>query len=387
MPSERGTHWCYSCRETVTLRRRNAECPNCRGSFIQELEDTTDIPDEEYIQEPRFMEAATSFLRRHRAVVSNISERASQNGNSWNSFLVFSGDMPPTMPGSGGLVEFLNETLGFRRQNGGDYFIGPGVEEFFEHVTVDSSQHIRQPALRSSIDALPTVKISRRHVRADCTCAVCKERFELGSQVRKLPCKHLYHSDCITPWLQQRSSCPVCRQQITNAAAREEVANLATSMLSGLFSIKRLSDVMGSIRMYTKNGATTSNVVLNGSWTSVDFVVSRDGTVTMSSNSGVEEISEQAVRKPAPKSAINALPRVKVSKEHIHADSTCAVCKERFELGSQARKLPCKHIYHSDCIVPWLQRHSSCPICCLPITRDNGKLVTRRRWLCFCPFG
>ncbi|XP_041996207.1 E3 ubiquitin-protein ligase RZF1-like [Salvia splendens] len=219
MPSERGTHWCYSCRASVTLRRRNAECSNCRGSFIEELEDTTGVPDEEYIQQPRFMEAATSFLRRHRAVVSNISERASQNGNSWNSFLVFSGDMPPTMPGSGGLVEFLNETLGFRRQNGGDYFIGPGVEEFFEQVTSGSSQQGRQPASRPSIDALPTVKISRRHVRADSTCAVCKERFEMGSQARKLPCKHLYHSDCIAPWLQQRSSCPVCRQQITDGGS------------------------------------------------------------------------------------------------------------------------------------------------------------------------
>ncbi|XP_057770462.1 probable E3 ubiquitin-protein ligase RHC1A [Salvia miltiorrhiza] len=210
MPSERGTHWCYSCRASVSLRGRDAECPDCRGSFIQELEDATSMADEEHIQEPRFMEAATSFLRRHRAVVSD------QNADSWNSFLIFSGDMPARMPGSGGLVEFLNETLGFRRQNGGDYFIGPGVEEFFEHVTSDSRQRIPQPASRSSIDALPTVKISRRHVRADSTCAVCKERFELGSRVRKLPCKHLYHSDCIVPWLQQRSSCPVCRQQIIN---------------------------------------------------------------------------------------------------------------------------------------------------------------------------
>ncbi|KAG6411103.1 hypothetical protein SASPL_129177 [Salvia splendens] len=253
-------------------------------------EDTTGVTYEEYIQEPRFMEAATSFLRWHRAVASNISERASQNGNSWNSFLVFSGDMPPTMPG---LVEFLNETLGFRRQNGGDYFIGPGVEEFFEQVTSDSS---RQPPSRPpSIHALPTVKISRRHVRADSTCAVCKDRFELGSQARKLPCKHL---------------------------------------------------------VYSNNGATTSN-----SWTSVDFVVSGTGTLIVSSNRrvvqssgghrnerkgvGVEEI---AIRKPALRSAINALPKVKVSKEHIHADSTCAVCKDKFELGSQARKLPCKHI-------------------------------------------
>lgn len=162
------------------------------------------------------MEAVTNFLRQQRAVRSNMSTVSEpQQGNSWNSFLVFTGDMPTRMPGNGGLVEFLNETLGFRRENGGDYFIGPGVEEFFEHFTRDN-QRAPPPASRSSINALPTIKISKKHVRADSMCAVCKERFELGSQVAKLPCKHFYHSDCIVPWLEQRSTCPVCRQQLTS---------------------------------------------------------------------------------------------------------------------------------------------------------------------------
>ncbi|KAL0346124.1 UNVERIFIED_CONTAM: putative E3 ubiquitin-protein ligase RHC1A [Sesamum radiatum] len=219
MSSNGGTHWCYSCRETVTLQRRNAVCPNCRGGFIQELDDAISINNEENNQRPRFMEAVSNFLRQQIAVRSNTSDVGGTsgplNGNSWNSFLVFSGDMPVSMPGRGGLVEVLNETLGFRRENGGDYFIGPGVEEFFEHATRNGLR-VSLPASRTSINALPTIKISKKHVRADSTCAICQERFELGSQVRKLPCKHLYHSDCIVSWLEQRSSCPVCRQQLTS---------------------------------------------------------------------------------------------------------------------------------------------------------------------------
>ncbi|KAI3446542.1 hypothetical protein Pfo_029134 [Paulownia fortunei] len=231
MSSDRGgTHWCYSCRETVILQRRTAVCPNCGGGFIQELDDALSMTNEEHNQRPRFMEAVSNFLRQQMAVRSNISgirgisERAPLHGNSWNSFLVFSGDMPVRMPGSGGLLEFLNETLGFRRENGGDYFVGPGVEEFFEHVSLND-QRVPPPASRTSIDALPTIKISKKHVRADSTCAVCKERFELGSQVRKLPCKHLYHSDCIVPWLEQRSSCPVCRQQLTSQQTTNDCNN------------------------------------------------------------------------------------------------------------------------------------------------------------------
>ncbi|KAG4950555.1 hypothetical protein AAZX31_15G250400 [Glycine max] len=56
------------------------------------------------------------------------------------------------------------------------------------------------PSLLSSLDPNGVV-----------LCAVCKDQITLNAQAKQLPCQHLYHSDCITPWIELNSSCPLCR--------------------------------------------------------------------------------------------------------------------------------------------------------------------------------
>ncbi|KAK9706418.1 hypothetical protein RND81_07G123100 [Saponaria officinalis] len=60
----------------------------------------------------------------------------------------------------------------------------------------------------SSIYELPS---SQPHV----SCTICLQDLVEGEKARKLPgCEHLFHLHCIDKWLERRTSCPICRNNI-----------------------------------------------------------------------------------------------------------------------------------------------------------------------------
>ncbi|KAJ4896007.1 RING/U-box superfamily protein [Raphanus sativus] len=239
MSSGRSTHWCHRCQRGVYLRGPDSLCTYCGGGFVEEIDvpppppiDTL-RPHRDVERGPTYdlMEAFSAFMRSRLAERSHdrdITTRITSSGGGSESFssiapfLIFGGQANNTS------VEALLNTspgIGITRggnTNAGDYFYGPGLEELIEQLSSSggTTTHHRgpPPAAKSSIDALPTVKITQKHLKSsDSHCPVCKDEFELKSEAKQMPCKHVYHSDCIVPWLVQHNTCPVCRKELPSS--------------------------------------------------------------------------------------------------------------------------------------------------------------------------
>ncbi|KAI3953349.1 hypothetical protein MKX01_042327 [Papaver californicum] len=104
--------------------------------------------------------------------------------------------------------------------------------------------------------------------------------------------------------------------------------------------------------------------------------------ITMNENLDVEEehdhliddvvtgsIEGDSVRRiPAAKSFIDGLKKEEYrhngdSNDSSSATTSCAVCLEGILDGSEISNMPCSHMFHSACLITWLQESNSCPMC------------------------
>lgn len=216
------SHWCYQCRQRVRPRGADMVCPNCESGFILELDDIdslmghfvgTDMDPDLHL-DPRsgLMEYISTLMRQGNTISISretdlrtrprfFSDMEMEFGSA--PWLIFRGQLPRHIPDSNLM----------HRANIADIFVGPGLDDLIEQLS-QSDRRGPPPASESSIQAMPTLKINQRHLNGDSHCPVCKEKFELGMEAREMPCKHMYHSECIVPWLEQHNSCPVCRYEL-----------------------------------------------------------------------------------------------------------------------------------------------------------------------------
>eukprot|EP00262_Sarcandra_glabra_P000747 TRINITY_DN10866_c0_g1_i1.p1 TRINITY_DN10866_c0_g1~~TRINITY_DN10866_c0_g1_i1.p1 ORF type:complete len:342 (+),score=15.69 TRINITY_DN10866_c0_g1_i1:73-1098(+) len=229
-------YFCYQCNRTVFITSSptfDLGCPICHGGFLEELENPNPNPipdpfsDLFNLHSSRFPPASSEFP----VIFSTSGNIDSQNTipnpffrsdgrqdpDVFNPFMFLQNYLQTVMAGGANIQLVIDNNNSDRfPTNLGDYFIGPGLEQLIQQLAEnDPNRYGTPPASKSAVETLPDVQISGELLTTDSEqCAVCKDTFELGTEAKQMPCKHLYHPDCILPWLALHNSCPVCRYEL-----------------------------------------------------------------------------------------------------------------------------------------------------------------------------
>lgn len=69
------------------------------------------------------------------------------------------------------------------------------------------------------VNSLPEREITQADLQAineQKSCIICLNEFALREMVITLPCLHIFHTNCIKPWLNSRDDCPICKHNIND---------------------------------------------------------------------------------------------------------------------------------------------------------------------------
>ncbi|CAM6067644.1 unnamed protein product [Sphagnum tenellum] len=80
-------------------------------------------------------------------------------------------------------------------------------------LALDTDNDAHRGASQESIGLLPVTTIAPTDV-CDESCSICLEVPAAGDVVRRLPCMHAFHKQCIDKWLHRQAVCPVCKAHI-----------------------------------------------------------------------------------------------------------------------------------------------------------------------------
>ncbi|KAF5733831.1 hypothetical protein HS088_TW16G00272 [Tripterygium wilfordii] len=238
------SYWCYRCRRFVRVwSPYTVICPDCNSGFVEEIDNRpraiqADARRRRFPAAAMYMVGNRSNLDQSPTPAVRRTRRVSGDRSLINPVIVLRGQSDGD-----------NESRGFElyyddgRGSGlrplppsmSEFLLGSGFNQFLDQLSQIEMNGIGRfehpPASKAAIESMPTIIIDETHIATESHCAVCKEAFELESESKEMPCKHIYHTDCILPWLSLRNSCPVCRHELPVDNPSSPVSNHSGRLL------------------------------------------------------------------------------------------------------------------------------------------------------------
>uniref|UniRef100_A0A6M2DSL5 RING-type E3 ubiquitin transferase n=1 Tax=Xenopsylla cheopis TaxID=163159 RepID=A0A6M2DSL5_XENCH len=241
IPSPPTRYYCHGCSIEFDQIAPGYTCPNCDGGFVEELAPAVETNTEENVED---LDEDPMLLNHH---MGDLASLLFSGDHSHISFRT-DGDSGQGASGRqrrrmhrnqhfpfGNLLQdiIINSTSGHWTGqtvsadghpsgpmmflgNLGDYAWGREGFDLIVTQLLNQIESIGPPPLESEqISSLPTVKITAEQTSIKLQCSVCWEDFKEDEMVRQLPCSHVYHDQCIFPWLQLHATCPICRKSLS----------------------------------------------------------------------------------------------------------------------------------------------------------------------------
>ncbi|MCO5570295.1 hypothetical protein L7F22_024013 [Adiantum nelumboides] len=367
MASVLSAHWCHECNAEIAVPALGSVqgdliCPTCEGSFIEVMESASSLY---YVRRS---------LRRHERPHLTSLRRLAAEADSVNAVAVNSPDFLAEM--SRIVCSMARDSVLSRHS--GMYYMPSSAETPSVLGEVASSMRVNEDVHRTASSSillhLDSVDILREND---------EETYIYGDARDTASNTGLVHEEA--DWQDESGS-----ESSLNETGEEPERYLDQDWGSPQEDYTDEWEQEEDIEPYTDG--------TSGEWGIVERVTARlprrmfDNYVgnpgDYVDSRGFEEVLQHFIdadstRKgapPASKATVEGLSTVFVQQKDLDDGSAlCAVCKDVMTFNESAKQLPCLHLYHTGCILPWLDERNSCPVCRYELPTDDPDYKEQKR--------
>jgi hypothetical protein len=314
-------------------------CPSC-GSHLRPATTPAQQAALRHLSEQRNSGGSGSGGSGSSAISSSGVEAALQTSSSENPINLLS--LLLSRLGRGGEEGREGEFASLFTEDGGNGSIVDGTE---------------RPAAKTAIDAL--VRLTVQNPLTDLPRSYCLRLLPQGGELVAIPASF---------GLKLPSGCSI-RSRLIFAEPRD-----------GATDLKNIHDIKGNIAIFSRGVVSFAVKALKAEAAGALGVVvinSKDCAwpYTMSDSSNVgKNLSIPVVMVRYDEKLVCETAELKASS----SSEECAICCECFDAaGGNVILMPCQHPFHERCLLPWLEKRHTCPLCriALPEEETNSSLL------------
>ncbi|EJW81562.1 hypothetical protein WUBG_07527 [Wuchereria bancrofti] len=242
MSMSMSTYYCHNCQQGVTLRDgfkvegfKDFVCARCGSEFIEELS-----TDNRSYMSPfgMFFGQMISDGQHGNADVgssSNAHQQQDQHqqpssirfmhgasvggGDDENIILLFLNQLLTNLSAQGAQIQLQitrdpNAHGNVLHGPVADYAWGEGGLDQIVTQLLNQFEGGSTPVDPKLLANLPMTVVEPKHIDSGAQCTTCMETFKKDELVAILECQHIFHRECILPWLRRHNTCPICRQTV-----------------------------------------------------------------------------------------------------------------------------------------------------------------------------